>query len=122
MRYRRFVCKYCGDLHTRGAVPDNCKDAPPARSDYPSPMVIRDDLGAGVNGLWHPAANRMIEGRREFRRVTREHGCVELGDYRPQDEPGFRNFEPKIDEADIFNDVCDVLREHDVSVESGELT
>lgn len=121
MRYRRFECKHCGDMHTRGAVPDNCKDAPPARSDYPSPMVIRDDLGAGVNGLWHPAADRYVEGRREFRKLTREHRCYELGDFRPQDQPGFRNHEPQIDEADIHNDVCDVLREHDCSVDSGEL-
>lgn len=44
-----------------------------------SPALIRDDLGAGVNGLWHPAANRRTDSKSEFRRLTRAHGCEEVG-------------------------------------------
>lgn len=48
------------------------------------PMLIRDDLGAGVNGLWHPAANCHTDSKSEFRKLTRAHGCEELGTEKPR--------------------------------------
>lgn len=52
------------------------------------PMLIRDDLGAGVNGLWHPAANCRTDSKSHFRALTRAHGCEEVGN-----EP-VRGYEP----------------------------
>lgn len=52
------------------------------------PMLIRDDLGAGVNGLWHPAANCRTDSKAHFRALTRAHGCEEVGN-----EP-VRGYEP----------------------------
>lgn len=42
------------------------------------PMLIRDDLGGGVNGLWHPATGRHTDSKSDFRRMTRDSGCVEV--------------------------------------------
>lgn len=33
----------------------------------------------GMNKTWHPANGKHYESKSEFRRVTREHGCVEMG-------------------------------------------
>jgi hypothetical protein len=71
------VCRHCGDLHEVGRWPDNCKDNPPLRSDFPAPAIHSDSLG-GVNGLFHHAALRRFDNKRDFRRATREHGCEEV--------------------------------------------
>ena len=76
---RQRICKYCGDLHEVSRWPDNCKDPPLARSDYPSPYVVSDYLPGGVNGLYHHAALRKIDSKSAYRRATREHGCIEVG-------------------------------------------
>ncbi|CAO3358599.1 hypothetical protein [Azospirillum palustre] len=60
------------------------------------PMLIRDDIGGGVNGLWHPAANRHVDSKSEFRRLTRAHGCEEVGNeqvrgYEPPPMPPVRD-------------------------------
>lgn len=79
---RQRVCKYCGDLHEVGRWPDNCKDNGFPRSDYPSPYVVSDYLPGGVNGLYHHAACEKIDSKSAYRRATREHGCVEVGNER----------------------------------------
>lgn len=45
------------------------------RSDYPSPQVIRD----GLDDLRHPATGRPVDSKRKFSKITRDHGCVEIG-------------------------------------------
>jgi hypothetical protein len=73
------LCKYCGDLHQLGAWPHNCLPDKPARSDFPSPYVISDYLPGGINGLYHHAACEKIDSKSAYRRATREHGCIEVG-------------------------------------------
>lgn len=38
-RRRVFTCPYCGDLHTRGAEPDNCRPEPRRKPKLAAPMV-----------------------------------------------------------------------------------
>lgn len=79
---RQRVCRYCGDLHEVSNWPHNCRDEAPARSDFPSPYVVSDNLPGGVNGLYHHAALRKFDSKSEYRRATREHGCEEVGNER----------------------------------------
>jgi hypothetical protein len=50
--------------------------------------VIQDTMAA----TWHPANGQYYDSKSEFRRVTKAHGCVEVGDKdsfapsKPQDE------------------------------------
>lgn len=76
-RYR--LCKYCGAMHRLGRWPDNCKDDPWPRSDHPAPYVISDYLPGGINGLYHHAACTKIDSKSAYRRATRDHGCIEVG-------------------------------------------
>lgn len=72
-------CKYCGDLHDVRRVPDNCKEQPWPRSDYPSPYVQSDYLPGGINGLMHHGVGRRIDNKAGYRRATKESGCIEVG-------------------------------------------
>lgn len=47
------------------------------------PMIIGDDLRAGVNGLRHPATGKSTDSKSDFRRMTKEAGCVETGGFAP---------------------------------------
>lgn len=47
-------------------------------ADMPTPMLIRDDIGAGVNGLRHPATGELSDSKSQFRHMTRAAGCVEV--------------------------------------------
>jgi len=47
------------------------------------PYIIRD----GMNALQHPATGEMMDSKSAFRRVTREHGLVEMGDQAPTTAP-----------------------------------
>jgi hypothetical protein len=53
------------------------------------PMVISDYVGGSgnVNGLLHPAEGRRTDSKSEFRKWTRAHGCVEIGDQAPPSAP-----------------------------------
>jgi len=51
-------------------------EAPPARSSLPCPMVISDQMEAAE----HPCTGAMIDSKSRFERITREHGCVTIGD------------------------------------------
>lgn len=79
---RQRVCRHCGDLHEVGRWPDNCKDNGWQRSDHPSPYVVTDYLPGGINGLFHHAACKKIDSKSAYRRATREHGCLEVGNER----------------------------------------
>jgi hypothetical protein len=60
-------------------------------ADMPTPMLIRDDIGAGVNGLWHPATCARSDSKSQFRHMTKGAGCVETdggtSDYVPPPLP-----------------------------------
>lgn len=100
------LCKYCGDLHQLGKWPDNCRPEAPARSDFPSPYIISDYLPGGVNGLFHHAECRKTDSKSEFRRWTRDHGCIEVGG-----------------EREAFDKQCEAERNRDMAgkdvIESG---
>lgn len=76
--YTQRMCKSCGDWHYLNRWPHNCMPERPNRSDLPAPAIHSDSLG-GVNGLFHHAALRRFDNKRDFRRATREHGCEEAG-------------------------------------------
>lgn len=40
-----------------------------------APGIIRDTIDA----TWHPADGRHYDSKSEFRRVTKDHGCEEVG-------------------------------------------
>jgi hypothetical protein len=73
------LCKYCGDLHQYGRWPDNCKDNPWPRSDFPAPHIISDNLPGGVNGLMHHGVGKKIDSKSNYRRATKDSGCIEVG-------------------------------------------
>lgn len=72
------MCRTCGDWHYLERWPHNCRKEAPNRSDFPAPAVHSDSLG-GVNGMFHHAALRRFDNKRDYRRATREHGCEEIG-------------------------------------------
>lgn len=67
-----------------------------------APMVVSDYVGGSgnVNGLWHPAEGRRTDSKSEFRKWTKAHGCVEVGDQRP--EAGSR---PKLDQRSRVEEI-----------------
>lgn len=66
-------------MHQLGRWPHNCLPDAPARSDYPSPFIISDNLPGGVNGLMHPAIGKRMDSKSGFRRATKDAGCIEVG-------------------------------------------
>lgn len=103
---RQRVCRHCGDLHETSRWPDNCKEDSWPRSDYPSPYLISDNLPGGVNGLFHHAHLRKTDSKSEFRRWTKDHGCIEVGG-----------------EREAFDKQCEAERNRDMAgkdvIESG---
>lgn len=50
--------------------------AQPLTERREAPNVIPDGMG---QDLWHPATGRYADSKSEFRRMTKESGCVEMG-------------------------------------------
>jgi hypothetical protein len=108
------LCRFCGDMHALHAWPHNCLPDKPARSDFPAPFVISDSLG-GINGLYHHAALKRVDSKSEFRRLTKETGCIELGnEYDAATRP--RDIEIKQDVIEAG--VNDALHEMGISSEN----
>jgi hypothetical protein len=49
------------------------------KPEFPTPFIIRDDIGAGVNGLRHMASGKYFDSKSNFRRHTKERGLEEIG-------------------------------------------
>ena len=49
-----------------------------------APHVISDSLG---KGLLHHGTGKMTDSKSHFRRMTRDSGCVEIGNEKPKAEP-----------------------------------
>lgn len=113
---RYALCRHCGDLHQYGRWPDNCKDDPPARSDLPAPYVVRDSLPGGVNGLYHHGVAKRTDSKRDFRRLTKECGCIEVGNEMAATKR--REFKDNIKTESIEAAVNDALASQDVASES----
>ena len=75
---RKRCCRYCGDLHEVGAWPDNCKDNPWPKGDYPAPMIMNATLGGG-DGLINPVDGKRYANRRQFEAEVQAHGCTVTG-------------------------------------------
>ena len=73
------LCKSCGDIHQLGRWPHNCLPDAPNRSDFPAPHIVSDSLPGGVNGLWHHGVGKRTDSKSRFRRMTKDSGCIEVG-------------------------------------------
>jgi hypothetical protein len=110
------LCKYCGDLHQYGKWPDNCKDNPWPRSEHPSPYVVSDSLPGGVNGLFHHGVAKRTDSKSHFRRLTKESGCIEVGnEYAATTD---RTYRDNIKTEAIESAVNEALHRQGVSSES----
>lgn len=73
-RRRVFTCPYCGDLHTRGQEPDNCKPEPRRQPKLAAPMVAPPfeafKTFPGEEGT-------VISNRHDKREYMARHGLVE---------------------------------------------
>lgn len=63
----------------------------PARSSLPCPMISTDTMPAAQ----HPCDGRFYDSKSTFRSVTKAHGCIELGN----DKPDIKK--PTVDKAGI---------------------
>jgi hypothetical protein len=73
---RERFCRVCGGWHDVEAWPHNCMPAAPvARSDkIPTPMVISDTMEPTEH-----IDGRFYDSKKKFRQVTKDHGCIEVG-------------------------------------------
>jgi hypothetical protein len=73
--------------------------APVARSSLPTPMIISDRMEATE----HPCDGRFYESKSAFRKVTRQHGCIEVGTEKlkpkPNTEPDSKGIRESIQKA-----------------------
>lgn len=70
-----------------------------ARSDLPSPFVSLDTM----DETRHMADGKFYTSKSEFRRVTKAHGCVEVGDQK--DFGRRRKMVPKLDKRQRKDDI-----------------
>ncbi len=63
----------------------------PARSSLPCPMISLDTMPAAQ----HPCDGQHYDSKSAFRRVTKAHGCIELGNDKPDTK------KPTVDRAGI---------------------
>jgi len=63
-----------------------------SRHSGPNLTVISDYAGDGHNGLFHPAEGSHTASKSEFRRWTKAHGCIEVGDQpMPKSAPNLKS-------------------------------
>jgi hypothetical protein len=74
---RQRYCRVCGGWHELDRWPHNCMpEVAGAPSDkLPVPMFISDTMDATE----HPCDGKRYDSKVQFRRVTKAHGCVEIG-------------------------------------------
>lgn len=84
----RYCCRYCGDLHTRGATPDNCKEPPPNRSHLPAPYIQNDNLpGYAMRSM---ADGRVYTSKGKYYQGVKDAGCEMIGNERSHTPSGYR--------------------------------
>lgn len=44
-------------------------------------------IGDGMDATIHPCTGKLMDSKSEFRRVTRMHGCIEMGNESPRIAP-----------------------------------
>jgi hypothetical protein len=85
------------DLGDGRQVYRRVQDEPVARSHFPAPMVIGD----GMDHLQHPADGRHYDSKSRFRRVTKDHGCVEMGNDPARFRPRKQEIDTKANRASL---------------------
>lgn len=70
LRYR--ICPDCGSLHDVSDWPGNHRFW---NEVLCAPSVVRD----GLDDLWHPMDNGHYDSKRQFAKVTRDLGGIEVG-------------------------------------------
>ncbi len=75
-RYR--LCPDCGQAHDVTEWPDNHRRYDEAVC---FPSVVRD----GLDDLFHPMTNQRLDSKREFSRITKENGGIEVGNEEQKD-------------------------------------
>jgi hypothetical protein len=103
-------------MHQLGRWPDNCKEDAWPRSELGAPFVIRDTLPGGVNGLYHHGVAKRTDSKSQFRRLTKESGCIEVGNEMAATRS--RPFVDNIKSETIEAAVNDALHRQGVSSES----
>lgn len=102
-RYVKCRCG-CGDIFNLAAWPHNHPwpyQIEEARSDLPSPQVVRD----GLPDIMNPLNGRPIDSKRALRKQYRAAGVEEVG----ADKSHVRRERYKVDRAGIVKDVKRVL-------------
>ena len=72
------LCPDCGEAHEASDWPDNHRHW---EEVVCSPSVVRD----GLDDLFHPMTNARIDSKREFSRITKEQGGIEVGNEEQKD-------------------------------------
>lgn len=76
-----------------------------ARSDLSAPMIQTD----GMDLLLHPATGLRTDSKAAFRKMTRDSGCIEVGDEAPT-TPKTPDF--KVSKKDRVEAIKAAVREH----------
>ena len=78
---RKWVCRTGDDGKTNFIEISGDADVSPSASS--SSVAIHEDT---IPPTWHPADGKIYDSKSQFRKVTKEHGCVEMGnDWRRAD-------------------------------------
>lgn len=113
-RYR--WCTQCSEWHEPVRYRRNCEPEPPQRGDYPTPYIVSDSLPGGVNGLYHHAVGRRTDSKSQFRRLTRDAGCIEVGN--EYAATAKREYRDNVSTHAIESAVNEALHQQGVSSES----
>lgn len=75
-----------------------------------SPNIITDTM----NPTWHPCDGQIFESKSAFRRNTKEHGCVEVGDAAPFIPQAVETEDRKMAIKDAIEQLSSVERRKDI--------
>ena len=70
-----------------------------ARSDFPTPMVIRDAL----NGVVNPCDGKPYDSKRAYYRAVKDHGCVIVGSEAERMAASPPNPQPDVTGQEIYD-------------------
>jgi len=84
-----------------------------ATPKHVTPGIIRDT----IDTTWHPANGRHYDSKSEFRRVTKAHGCEEVGTERQKDRRVFN----QVTKADVARAIEMVQQGYRPNVQSERL-
>lgn len=82
--------------------------------------MVSDNLPGGVNGLFHHAELRKTDSKSEYRRWTKDNGCMEVGGERDafEKQAAEERNRDTIKQDVIESAVNEALHQHGISSES----